>query len=131
MIASSPIRLRIKVGSEHVFCYQSVAHSSQLALVPLNLTEFGKSGRDFRASEEHLVMLGQVFALVSNRSYEVIDNHRFDLTKIRLPAVLGNRILASTFEGEFSSCKFLPTTKLIPFIGCTESKTHTIQTKHV
>ena len=123
--------MRVEIGSEHVFCYQSMTHGTKLALIPLNLTELGGSCGDFRASEEHLVMLGKTFALMSNRSYEVIDNHRFDLAKIRLPAVARHRILASTFEGEFSSRKLLPTTKLIPFISCTECKPRTIQTKHI
>ena len=97
-----------------------MTHSSKLALVPLHLTELCGSRGDFGASEEHLVVLGQVLALVSNRSYEMIDNHCFDLTKIRFPAVFGHRILPSTREGEFASRKFLPTSKLIPFFSVTE-----------
>ena len=111
------VRVPIWVRGEHVLRYQGVAHSSKLALIPLHLTELGRPGRDLRASEEHLVVLGKIFALMSNRSYEVIDNHRFDLAKIRFPAVARHRIFASAFEGEFGSCKLLPTTKLIPFIG--------------
>ena len=48
----------IEVGSEHVFRYQGVTHSSKLALVPLHLVELGGSCGDFGASEEHLVVLG-------------------------------------------------------------------------
>ncbi len=48
-------RVRIEVGGERVFRYQSMTHGT---LVPLNLTELGGSCGDFRASEEHLVVLG-------------------------------------------------------------------------
>ncbi len=51
-------RVRIEVGSEHVFRYQSMTHGSKLILVPLDLTELGGSCGDFRASEEHLVVFG-------------------------------------------------------------------------
>ncbi|MCG3770760.1 MAG: hypothetical protein JW384_01938 [Nitrosomonadaceae bacterium] len=51
-------RIRVEVGTEHVFCYQSMTHSTKLALIPLNLTELGGSCGDFRASEEHRVMFG-------------------------------------------------------------------------
>jgi hypothetical protein len=51
-------RVCIEVGSEHVFRYQSMTHSSKLTLVPLNLTELGGSCVDFRTSEEHLVVFG-------------------------------------------------------------------------
>ncbi len=83
-----------------------MTHSSKLPLVPLNFTELGWSRRSLRAIEEHLVVLGKVFALVLNRSDETIDNHCFDVTKIRFPAVLGHRIFARAPKGEFGSCKF-------------------------
>ena len=114
-----------------MFRYQSVTHSSKLTLVPLNLAELDGSCGDFRASEEHLVVLGQVFALMSNGSHEMIDDHCFDLAKIRFPAVLGHRIFTRTFERELVSSKFVLTTKLIPLISGTESQTRTVQTKHV
>jgi hypothetical protein len=101
-----------------------MTHSSKLPLVPLNFTELGWSRGTLRASEESLVELGKVFALVSNRSDGMIDNHCCDVTKIRFPAVLGHRIFARAPEREFGSCKFLATTKLILFIGCTESNSH-------
>jgi hypothetical protein len=93
-----------------------MTHSSKPPLVPLNFTDLGWSRRNLRASEEHFVVLGKVLALV---------------TKIRFPAVLGHRIFVRAPKRDFGSCKFLPATKLIPFIGCTESKTRTVQTKHV
>jgi hypothetical protein len=124
-------KLRLGVRGEHVFCNQGMTHGSKLSLVPLNFTELCWTRRSLRTSEEHLVVLGKIFALVPNRSNEMSDHHRFDVPKIRVPAVLGHRIFARAFEGEFVSGKFLPTTKLIPFIGCTESETHTFQTKHV
>ena len=58
MIASSPVyvsRLGVNVCSA---IRGSMTHGSKLALVPLNLTELGGSCGDFRASEEHLVVLG-------------------------------------------------------------------------
>ncbi len=96
----------IEVRGEHVLRYKGMTHSSKLALVPLHLTKLSRARRNLRTSKEHLVVLGKAFALMSNRSYEVIDNHRFDLTKIRPPAVARHRIFASAFEGEFSSHKF-------------------------
>ena len=40
-----------------------------------------------------------------DRSDEMINNHRFDLAKIRFPAVLGHRVFTRTFERELgSSC---------------------------
>jgi hypothetical protein len=96
---------------------QSMTHSSKLLLVPLNLTELGWSRGSLRASKEQLVVLGQVFALVSNRSYEMIDHHCFDVSKIRVPAVLGHRVFERAPKREFAPCKFLLTTKLVPFVG--------------
>ncbi len=61
-------RVRIKVRGEHVFCNQSMTHTSKLSLVPLNFTELCWTRRSLRTSEERLVVLGKVFALVSNRS---------------------------------------------------------------
>ena len=94
--------------------YKGVAHCSKLALVPLYLTKFSRPRRYLRTSKEHLVVLGKAFALVSNRSGEVIDDHSFDLTKIRFPAVARHRIFASVFEGESSCCPWHGITPVIP-----------------
>ncbi len=106
-------RVHIEVRGEHVFCNQGMTHGPKLSLAPLNFTELCWTRRSLRTSEEHFVVLGKVLSLVSNRSYEMIDHHRFDVTKIRVPAVFGHRIFVRTFLGKFGSCKFLSTTKLI------------------
>ncbi len=110
-------RVRIEVGGERVFCNQGMTHGSKLLLVPLNFTELCWIRRSLRTSEEYLVVLGKVFALVSNRSNEMIDHHCFDVTKIRVPAVLGHRVFARASKREFVPCKVLLTTKLVPFVG--------------
>jgi hypothetical protein len=54
---------------------------------------------------------------VPDRSDEVIDHHCFDLSKIRVPAVIGHRIFAGETKGELGSRKLLPTAKLVSFLG--------------